>query len=109
LFVLISIPRLSFILKHLNQEANLPFLIIHLGSERVRAVRAEVFVFVSIREDQKKALAYRHSLAAARAKKGTGFKLFIGGLGLLRRAGLGGVMRFHGLPLAPTMSISRSM
>jgi hypothetical protein len=80
-----------------DQKLDVPSFEFHLGSDGLRTIGAKVFVFVSIREDQKKALPHGHSLAAAGAEKGAGLKLFKGGLGLLGRNGSGGFIRFHEL------------
>ena len=81
----------------LDQNLDIPRFEFHFGSDRLRTISAEVFVFVSIGKDQKKSLPHRHGLAAARTKKGAGLKLFKGGLRLLRRNGWGGFIRFHEL------------
>ena len=93
----------------LDQNLDIPSFKFHLSSERLRAISAKVFVLVSIRKDQKKALTHRNCLAATSAKKGAGFKLFKGGLGLLGRVRLGRFMRFHEFGLIPTTLTSGSM
>jgi hypothetical protein len=51
-----------------NENLNLPFLIFHFSPERAGAVSAEVFVFVSIGQNEQKALANGHRLSAAGTK-----------------------------------------
>jgi len=96
-----------------DQEVDLSLLILHLGSERVGAVSAEVLVLVPIRQNEQKALAHRHSLPAPRAEESAGFELSEGSLGSIMRIGAAhGLKERYSAPrihLAPTISKSISM
>jgi hypothetical protein len=72
----------------LSYDLYFPFFVFHLCPQRSRTVRAEIFEFVAIRQNEEKTLAYRDSLAAAGAKQGTGFVLIIGRLRSLLLAGM---------------------
>jgi hypothetical protein len=58
-----------------DQNLHVPLLELHLGSQGIGAVGAEVFVLVSLGQNQEEAFADRHRPAAARTKKFAGFKL----------------------------------
>jgi hypothetical protein len=64
-----------------------PFFVFHLCPQRSRAVRAEIFEFIAIRQNEEKTFAHRDGLPAAGAKQGTGFELIIGRLRSLLLAG----------------------
>ncbi len=63
-----------------DQKLNFPFLVFHLGSERGRAMSAEVFVLIPIRQDQEKAFAHGNGLPATGTEELAGLKLVVRGL-----------------------------
>jgi hypothetical protein len=58
-----------------EQDLHVPFLELHLGSQGIGAVGAEVLVLVSLGQNQEEAFADRDRPPAARTKKLAGFKL----------------------------------
>ncbi len=58
-----------------DQDLHVPLLELHLGSQGIGAVGAEVLVLVSLGQNQEQAFADRDRPAAARTKKLAGFKL----------------------------------
>jgi hypothetical protein len=51
---------------------------------------AKIFILVAVRQNEKEPLPHGHGLPAAGTKEGTGFKLIVGSLLLLFRAGTTG-------------------
>lgn len=58
-----------------DQDLHIPLLELHLGSQGIGAVGAEVFVLVSLGQNQEESFADRDRPAAAGTKKLAGFKL----------------------------------
>jgi hypothetical protein len=71
----------------------------------MRAISAEVLVLVAIRQNEQEAFTHGHSLTAAGAEEGSGFKLFIGRRLFLGRAGAGRFIGPYRIHLAPTSSL----
>ena len=68
-----------------EQNLYLPLLELHLGSQGIRAVGAEILVLVPVRQDQEEAFTNRDRPSAPRAIKLAGFKLAEGRRGFTRR------------------------
>lgn len=54
--------------KSSDQNLNIPLLKFHFRPERVRAVRAQVFIFIPVRQNQQKPFANGNRLPAAGTK-----------------------------------------
>ena len=75
----------------------------------MRAISAEVFVLVAIRQNEQEAFTYGHSLTAAGAKEGTGFELSISSRLFLGMAWARRFIAFYRIHLAPTSSSAHSV
>lgn len=91
-----------------DQDLHVPLLELHLGSQGIGAVGAEVLVLVSLGQNQEEAFADRDRPAAARTKKLAGFKLAERRLRPTRWIGPYGMKGFLRTHLAPTISTSMS-
>ena len=58
-----------------EQDLHIPLLELHLGSQGIRTVSAEIFVLVPFRQNQEQAFADRDRPSAARTEKLAGFEL----------------------------------